>query len=107
MTVIEVLVDQLESTLIQAIRDNLDQPDFSAANLALDAIEKKLDQAMIYDKTVRTRLEADLRNIRSSIRSSNGEAQGTTTKLNPTTAKAGLEIFRGSFQANFRAGHIL
>lgn len=103
MTVVEVLVDQLEAKLDQAIQENLPHPDFAAANLALDAIEKKLDQAMIYNKTVRTRLEAELSHIRSSIQ----DPAPAGLALDARAAKARLGVFRGSFQTSFQAGDIL
>lgn len=103
MTVVEVLVDQLEAKLDQVILENLAHPDFAGANLALDAIEKKLDQAMIYDKTIRTRLEAELRQIRSSIQ----DTVPAGLALDARAAKSRLDAFRGSFQTSFRAGDIL
>lgn len=88
----------LERELDEKMLESPSQSNLVGAGLLVDSMSKQLDQAIIFDKTIRARLEAELEELRKSVEGTNASAG---------TAKERLATFRSFFQASFSGGQIV
>ncbi|GEM83089.1 hypothetical protein [Meiothermus hypogaeus] len=68
------------------------------ANQLLESLIRQLDQAIIFDKTIRARLEDELEALRGILQS---------PTASPSWAKERLEVFRNFYQESFSNGQIV
>ena len=98
MRKIESILTHLEKELDEKMLEAPTQSNLVGASMLLENIVRQVDQAIIFDKTIRAHLEADLDEIRSIMAGSNANA---------SQARQRLEGFRSFYQASFADGQIV
>ncbi|GIW34308.1 MAG: hypothetical protein KatS3mg072_1641 [Meiothermus sp.] len=79
------------------MQEAVNPPNLVMANQLLERMFKQMDQAIIFDKTIRARLEGELEALREILQSP--DASGG--------AKERLEVFRNFYQESFSNGQIV
>lgn len=72
--------------------------DLMMANQLLERMLKQMDQAIIFDKTIRARLEGELEALREILQNPDAPRG---------RAKERLEVFRNFYQESFSNGQIV
>lgn len=89
---------RLEAELAEKMLEAPTQSNLVGAGLLLENLRSQLNQAIIFDKTIRHRLEADLEAMRLTIAGANSNAG---------IAQEQLRVFREVFRSNFSHGQIV
>lgn len=89
---------RLEAELTEKTLESPTQSNLVGAGLMLENLISQLDQAIIFDKSIRQRLEADLEAMRITVRGNNSNA---------IKAKEQLQAFRERYGSSFSDGQIV
>ena len=98
MRKIEAILAHLEKELDEKMLEAPTQSNLVGANLLLENMVRQLDQAIIFDKTVRAHLEGELEALRGIMDGSNASA---------SQARERLKDFRSFYQDSFANGQIV
>jgi chromosome segregation ATPase len=98
MRKIEAMLLQLEQELERQMFGSPAQPNLAEARQLLETLTKQLDQAIIFDKTIRADLERQLESLRELLESAQVPAD---------QAKQRLMDFRNFYQKSFGSGQIV
>lgn len=92
------MLAHLEQELDERMREASSQFNPVTANQLLESLIKQLDQAVIFDKTIRTHLEGELEALQGILQS---------PTVSPGRAKERLEVFRNFYLESFSNGQIV
>jgi hypothetical protein len=95
---LETILAHLERELDEKMLEAPTQSNLVGANLLLENMGRQLDQAIIFDKTIRVHLEKELEALRGIMDGSNASA---------SQARERLKDFRSFYQDSFANGQIV